>query len=526
MDSETDFNPAEVPPFPIFHISVETDGAATFNGEPVTVPEGTDAIDAVVEAAAKQADTLGLAAVRVTGVYDGTEHELVVTADGERYDTTPSQTPQQRSSTKRRRRLTLITIVGMIAVLAVVLVLVVVGATHSQQPTSPAHHGPPGAGQRVPIKLPNDYARRATWSIPVDDDAEATILNNGDVLTTAHKELQVRDPTTGKLKWAGSKPPESTTDVHETTWNGKRVFAATDGEKITLWPRYRDDRPTAPVSVQAPTNAAATYAGDTALADLGDYTVGVPGPGDRLARLTVPTGARPVINNDGKVTSIGDNVIIDTSVKTGRQAKPRPLDLPKKIRGQPQQAYGLDATHALGIWGQGQTARAVLIDTDTGKSLASATTDSTGETDDVVLDKRSHTALIGSLFVTTAPKPALAALDARGTPTLASSAVFSGDTQTASMWTWHKGKAQRKAWPRYNDDDPLPTARTDQALYVIAHQVDHDQLYRVGTRHIASPTPSTATKPKSGHKAKPIPGKLSHGSSKSSKKNAQRGNKK
>lgn len=495
MTNEDTFDPAAVPPFPVFRLTVESDGSATFNGTSVDVEPGGDPIDAAVAAAAAEASRLNLAAVRTTGTHNGEKHDLVITAEGARYDTTPRTDEDDAVRARKRRRIGVAALIGVAVVLVGVLVLSLVLMGRNAQPAAPVAQDHPGAGQEVPIKLPAQYDTRATWSVPVSDGAGALVLNNGDILSSEEGDLVARKAETGVVTWKGSNAPQSTQSVRETTWAGKPVLASSDGQNITLWPQYLNDDVTPPVSISTEATATISYAGDTPLIDLGDYTVGTPGDGSKLSRLTIPTGSKAVANNNGLVTSIGDRVLIDTNVQNGKQSTPRKLTLPSGLTGPPGHAYGIDATHAVGIWTKGNVSNAVLIDTKTGKFLASTVNQT--NIDEAILDKASKTALLGSLFITVGEKPAMASIDTTGTSTLTGGSVFTNNTQSAAVWSWDKGKIIRKSWPRFKDDDPVPAARTASALYVVAHQVDHDQLYRVGLAHTATPTASATTAPPS-----------------------------
>lgn len=482
MTTPDDFDPNTVPPFPVLTIRESADGPDTLDGVPIEPAHGQDDRKrAAVAAAAAKAQDLGHDAVRVAvhGV-GGERFDMVVRANGQPYDTTPSQEP---AAPPRRRRSLLLAAGALVTVVLVLAAFLgarfIAEQTPTPEPVADTSTPPPGAGTEVPAGLPPGFEPTAAWTAAVEDGSSAKRLADGRILTlNPDGSLNALDATTGEKTWMGTGAPSELETVAETIWQGRPVLATAQAQRLTLWPL--DTTPATPVHVDLQAPADVSFAGDAPLIDLGDYTVLAPATPDADARrLALPAGAKPAAITEGIVSAITADSITTTDIATGEYDE-QPFTPPAGSTGTPQTVLGLDGTHALASWDGEDGDIVALIDLTTGAALATTSTPGGLRPNDVPLrDQSHHTAVVGDLFVSYDPA------DARIVP-------MSGFTPTALHDTTVYGEArgslgtltivgEEPAFDPYellSPDDPSPTLITDDAGWIVITTVDQTTIYR------------------------------------------------
>ena len=486
------FDPAAVPPFPVFTIR-QTDAGDTLDGVPIEPAHGeTDRHRAATDAAAQKAAEQGHEAVRVRAhLSDGRSVDFVVRASGEVYDTTVPDEPVKPS---RKKRALILVAAGLTGVLVIGGGAFVLGhALGDEEPVAVETAPPPpaGAGTDIPVGLPPAFSRTAAWSAQVDDKAVVRELSDGRLLTiTEARTLTILDPDRGEPQWVGSSAPTDLTDVHETTWQGRPVLAAASSQSLTLWPLDDTEGTVAPVSVDLDARAEVTYAGTAPLIDLGDYTVTAPATESSEAhRVTLPPGAVPAAAGaDGVIRSLTDEAVWTTNPDTGEHER---IDLatPEGADGAPEDVIGLTADHALVQWsgdGSSDTTLA-LIDLTTGTVAAQATARPPSDSDVLHSDPDAQTAVIGDVFISYGDDPAVVDLDGLDVTAVDGRQLYGSRDRTAVTATVTGDETSVEDYPLYSPDDPSPVLVSDDAAYVVHTTVDETYLYR------ADRTPSKET---------------------------------
>lgn len=490
-----EFDPHAVPPFPVFTIRQSQDGTDTLDGVPIEpAHEEANRERAATDAAAQKGAQQGHDAVRVRAhLVGGRRVDFVVRTTGEVYDTTA---PEEPVKPRRRKRVLVLTAVGLTGALILggggAFVLGHTLSTEEPEPVAATPTPPPGYGTDIPVGLPDTFTTNAAWTAEVNEQALAREMHDGRILTlTADRTLAILDPETGKAQWVGSSAPTDLDEVHETTWQGRRVLASASSQSLSLWPLDDGEDRAAPVTVSLEASADVTYAGTAPLIDLGDYTVLAPATPTREAkRVTLPPGAVPAAVADGAIRSLTDEAVWSTDPETEEHEQVS-LDPPKGASGSPEEVIGLSPDHALAQWPQKDSSKSAvaLIDLTTGTVAAHATlTRPPSESDPLISDADAQTAVIGEVFVSYGEDPALVELDGFDATAIDGRRLYGTEDRAPVTATVTGDGLEIEEYPLYSPEDPSPVLVTDEAAYVVHTRVDQTYLYRADRTPSKEPT--------------------------------------
>lgn len=477
------FDPTRVPPFPVFTIR-QTEQGDTLDGVPIEPAHGeVDRHRAASDAAAQKAARQGHDAVRVRAhLDDGRRVDFVVRANGEVYDTTRSDAPAPPS---RKKRALILVATGLVVAIVIGSGAFLLGHALSGPdpvPVETNEQPPAGAGEPIPVGLPDSFRDSADWSAQVDDKALVRELSDGRLLTvTEARTLTIFDPERGEAQWVGSNAPTSLSDVHETTWQGRPVLAAASAQSLTLWPLDDTDGPVAPVSVPLGARAEVTYAGTAPLIDLGDYTVMAPATKDRDARrITLPPGSLPVAVVDGTVRSLTDTAVWTTDPETSEHARTA-FAAPEGTAGPPEEVIALTGDHALTVWSGDDSSTTTLALTDLANGTVTALSRDArapSKSDELHSDPAAQTAVIGDLFIAYGNNPDILDLDGFEPSAISGHDIYGTQDRTPVTATVTGDELTVDQYPLFSPDDPSPVLVTDDAAYIVHTTVDQTYLYR------------------------------------------------
>lgn len=476
------FDPHAVPPFPVFTLRLDEAGHATLDGVPVEPAPGDSPTTAGTAAAARKAADLGHEAVRVRAhADDGQRYDLVVQATGEIHDITPRTDIRTPVSIRKK---------ALISAAAATVVLALTGSafaigtaltSRDEPPAASTSAPPPGAGQALPVGLPDQFSDTATWKAHIDDRAGAKLLTDGRILThNTSRQLLILNPDTGQSEWSGANAPQDLTTVHETTWQGRPVLAAASPQRLTLWPLDHGTSNVSPVEVDLSARASVTYAGHSPLIDLGDYTVLAPpqAADEDAQRVTLPPGARPAAITERGIVSVAEKAVWTTDPTTGEHSQ-QPLDSPS---GTVEALIPLSDTRTLVQWSDddtGTSAHVAIIDLDDGSTRAEATLPRQLDTRSApLIDADAHTAVVGDLFIDYTDAAALVGLDRFQVTAVDGHTLYGTDNDGPRTGHITADTLDLDTYATYSPDDEPPALVTADAAYITHTQVDETYLYR------------------------------------------------
>lgn len=477
--SDTQFDPTTVPTFPVFHLSVQDGHPPRFNGTALELDPEEDPIDAVTTMAAREAEARNLDAVRVEGNYNGSNHKFVVRASGELYDLTPP--PVEKKPLYKQWPVLITAFIGVLLLVLGTLTVIFLLQPKAAPPPA-AKPSIPGANTPVPVQMPETFSSTATWALPVSRNLSPALLSDGTVLVANDDDMLIALNTqTAEQTWTGTDAPNDVSQVHETTWRGQPVLMQTRGKEIKLWARYGSHRTDVkPVEIQLDATPTVTYAGDSPLMDLGDYTVAVPTQ-DGAKRLSIPPGSVATAFDGKSVVSVGEDAVHTTT--TDGKTTHIGFTPPKGVSGKPHTAVGLSQSRAIATWQKETHTQVALINTASGETLMSADVTNEPTVPDVTIDHAASTAVIGQLFVRFDNAPALVELpDKYRKPTLYGTTIYAASSKGPQEITIDGTKVKDTTWSSYSTNDPPPALVTDRAAYVVAEKVDTTYIYRVSRR--------------------------------------------
>jgi hypothetical protein len=479
------FDPNTVPPFPLYRIVMTDDGPDMLDGVPIE-PAADDASrpQAAVEAARRKAEDQSLKAVRAVAVQpDDSQWEFVVTTTGDVYDTT--RQPKDTQSKKKRL------VIGAIGAAAAVAIIVAGGLTWTRltdrpEPEPPAVTAPQGAGIEIPAGLPDDYSPTAQWAISVAKDPIVQTLNDGRILTqSTDGNLAILNPETASHDWTGISVPRGDLQIHETTWQGRKIIAAATSQKLYLWPLDTGHK-TGPTVFEPKFRATTTFAGTAPLIDIGDYTVMTPATKDTPPhKLTLPPGSHPTAVDGDIIRSISGTTINGTSIATKETSK-TPYQLPQGATGAPEAVYGLSPHRAIVQWkakDKKQSERiSAIVDLKGNVITPISGLPNIARNTEVLLDTEAQTAVVGSTYLNYGEATPHAVDIADITPSAIHGRTIFGTTREGPAMLEPEGKNTINLYTSLTTKDPAPTVVTDDALYIAVTQVDTTKLYR-SARH-------------------------------------------
>ena len=197
------FDPAKVPPYPVFHIHYdETEDTATVEGVPVQPESGQTAKEGAIATLSERLRVMELEAAhaRVTSP-DGEVWRMVVTVEGDVHDLTQPDDGEDKTrfGVSRRR---LFAGVGALALVGAGGGAAAVLVPQLNESPPPAPWRIPGEGEQVPVALPDSFSTRARWAFPIARNSTLCRLTSGQIGTVNEQGvLALRDPKTAEPMW-------------------------------------------------------------------------------------------------------------------------------------------------------------------------------------------------------------------------------------------------------------------------------------------------------------------------------------
>ncbi len=481
----TSIDPAEVPAFPVYTVQISEDReSVTLDGFEVPVFEHGEVIAAGKTAVIAKLITHQIDAVRVRAIdaSKGTAWDMIISTDGEVLDLTAAQEAEQakieRSQrTKKRLFIAGASIMGVLALGGATSALVI---AHQPAPAVSAY-APQGVGATLPAAPPPQHSKTAAWSHPTTAGATANLISPDRLLTSDPEgTVTARTPATGQPVWRGDKAPENLSSIHQGTWAGKPVYAAAERNELRLWPV---DMPSDTPSV-APT-AIALEPGQTTRTDthtpyieLGDWYIRVPDADGALHDVMIPPGSTVVdVAADGTITTISATTIY-TLDHTGTILGEKNFTAPEGTTKYPTRIWLLDSTHALLAWDDTERVIGVL-NTSTGSMLFSGTPRTIpAATEPLLVDREAKTAALDSVGIRYGSNSALVDLPSADLSAIHGTTVYANTNNGPVTLDLTKPDAEPQSWANYRSEDPAPVLVTDDAVYVVATQLEHTTIYR------------------------------------------------
>ncbi|PRZ11604.1 hypothetical protein [Nesterenkonia sandarakina] len=477
--------PEHVPAFPLYVIVYDAENeTAELDGVPIERAQGVTIAEAATNAAARKAEAHGLDAVRVI-VRSAADEEwtMIVSVDGQTIDTTPTPESQQkkpliRPATVLGGALLTLGALGGGTALAVYL------STDTDQDQNAAPPWEiPGAGEQIPVGLPEGFTGPSDWSVDINSDTAATGLEDGRILTAnSDGILSARDPETAEPEWAGSGAPQDLSEIHESTWTGQPVLASYSRGNLNLWP-LEDVTPgdaVEPEQVPVANEAEILWDGDTPLVSLGDFIVLVPDDEGTLTEVTIPAGSDPVSAVDGEAVSLGPETIYRTGIDG--EATSTDFTAPENVEG-PAEAFWTIGTDALVLaWsapGSEDSPVIAVIDQETGETIIEEPVEQLpNESAEITYNGDSQRAVIGTLAVRYDDDPSLNEIPAIQDPVIFGNTLYGNTTDGPALVDLGRPDDGAQPYATFTDEDTAPLIVADDAAYVVAPRLDQTILYR------------------------------------------------
>lgn len=483
--AETEFDVEAVPAFPVLTLWLDENAEHTeLNGVPIEPAPGEGYQQAAIAAVVRETERLALDAVRVRVLSpSGEAWDMVVTADGQVYDTTVAE-PETDQPTRgaRRRRWPLIgaCAVGGLA-LGGVGMAAVVAATGSD--TAPAWEIP-GVDQQIPIALPEEFSARSAWSVPVAEGSDVTALDTGHILSTdPDNTLTARVPDTGQPVWRGTNAPEDLTGAVHTNWAGAESLVARAGNELRIWDlRTPEDGSTvAATSLHLEHEWRSEVRGERPFVAKEHWIVGIPAAGNQLTDVVIPAGSRAL-------TVTGQNQIITASesglytvTEDGTVTGQQPYTPPTGVTGAPGLSWMLDADHALLGWATeaGATVMAILNVKDGSTLTTTEVPRAPDQRHLPLVDAEARTAAFDTLAVSWGENLLLRPLHSYETSTLNGATAYGmADRTDPASLDLSQMSSVPEPWATFTDEDPSPGLVSDDAAYIVTDTLDTTVLYR------------------------------------------------
>lgn len=477
--------PENVPAFPLYVIDYdENNETAELDGVPVEPAQGVNIAEAATQAAARKAEAHGLDAVRVRiRSALGEEWMMIVTVDGQAIDTTPAPESQQKKPLIRPATI----LVGAVMTLGALGSGTAVAVHLSADPDPDQNAAPewetPGAGEQIPVGLPEGFTGPADWSVDLNSDTAVAGLDDGGILTAnSDGILSIRDPETAEPVWAGTGAPQDLSEIYESTWTGQPVLGSYSRGNLNLWPTEKTSPgdAVAPEQVPVANEADILWEGDTPLVSLGDFIVLVPNDEGVLTEVTIPAGSEPVSAVDGDAVSLGPETIYRTSLDgdiTSTDFTP-----PESVEG-PAETFWTIGTEALVLaWtGGGSDTPPVIavIDQNTGETIITDQVEQLpNESAEITYNADSQRAVIGTLAVRYDEDPSLNEIPSLGDPVIHANTLYGNTSDGPALVNLGRPDEGAQPYATFTDEDTAPFIVADDAAYVVAPRLDQTILYR------------------------------------------------
>lgn len=481
----TSIDPAEVPAFPVYTLQISEDReAVTLDGSHVPVLDGEDFIDAGKRAIVVKLTNqhLGMVRARAIDASSGQAWDMIVAVDGEFLDLTEQQQAEEVIKTRKKRRtkrlfITGASVMGMLALGGVTAAIVVANQPDSQVRA----YSPQGVGATLPAAPPPQHSATAAWSHPTKAGATVNLISP-DRLLTADPEGTVtgRVSATGQPVWRGDKAPEDLASMHQGTWAGKPIYAAAERNELCLWPVAMpyDTPSVAPTNIALEPGQTARTDTHTPYIELGDWYIRVPDTAGALHDVMIPPGSTVLdVAADGAITTMSATTIY-TLDNQGAILDEKNFEAPENTSKYPTRVWLLDDTYALLAWDDKERVMGVL-NTETGAMLFSGTPRTIPTaTEPLLVDKEAKTAAIGATGIRYGTNGALIDLPSADLTAIHGTTVYANTNNGPATLNLAAPEAESESWANYRAEDPAPVLVTDDAVYLVATQLENTTVYR------------------------------------------------
>lgn len=478
-------DPDSVPAFPVYTLHIGEDRETlTLDGAHVPVLDEEDVIEAGKNAIIAKLlnHNLGVVRARAIEASTGRGWDMIVSATGDFLDLTEQQEAAHAAKERTRRRTKRLLIAGVstLAVLTVGGIGAAIVVANQPAASVPAYE-PEGVGATLPAAPPPQHSITATWSHPTTTGATVNLISPDRLLTEdPGGTVTARNPQTGQPVWRGDKAPEDLTTIHQSTWAGQEVYTAAESNELRLWPVVlpANTHSVTPTTIALEPGQSARTDTHTPYIELGDWYIRVPDAAGKLHDVMIPPGSTVLdVAADGTITTISATTIY-TLDNTGEIQSEKPFTAPEAMTKYPTRVWLLDDTHALLAWDETERVMGVL-DTATGGLLFSGTPSVIPTaTEPLLVDKEAKTAVLGSVGLRYGDEPALVDLPSIDTTAIHGMTVYANTTNGPATLDLAHPETEPQTWANYRTEDPAPVLVTDDAVYVVATQLESTTVYR------------------------------------------------
>lgn len=481
----TTINPEKVPAFPVYTLQVSEDRkTVTLDGAAIPLATDEEFVSASIAAIVSKLHRHQLGAVRVRALDTSTENswDMIVSATGEVLDLSEAQEAEQNIKERKTRRNKHLMLAGVSTLAVLTLGGVTAAVVIANQPTAQAPaYMLQGAGATLPAAPPPQHSLTAAWSQPVAAKSTVNLISEDRLLTAdPGGTVTARNPNTGQPLWRGADAPKNLHSMHQTSWAGLNVYAAIEGRELRLWPLTmpEDTYSLSPTAIALEPGQSARTDTDLPYIDLGDWYIRLPDAAGKLYNVMIPPGSTVLnISAEGQITTISAHKIY-TLDHQGAITNEKSFVSPAEALRYPSRVWTLDETHILLAWDEGTRVMGVL-DTETGElSVTSKPRAIPGASDDLFIDKNARTAAIGSVGVRYGETPELIDLKSASITSIHGTTIYANTNNGPVTMDLTHPEAEMQQWDHYRVQDPAPELVTNDAVYLVATQLENTIVYR------------------------------------------------
>lgn len=469
------FDPAHVPPFPVLTLHLdEMAETVTLDGAPVEPAPGQDVRVAGIAAVVRQLNERQLEAVRVRVTTPGEDAwRMVVTADGEAHDTTPTDESDARKALTRRR---LLMGGGALALLGLTGAGAAVAVPRLLTSKAPPPWQVPGAGAQVPVAAPPGFTGTARWAVPVGRASDVCALSSGHIGTVSEDGvLTLRHPDTAQPQWSGTGAPDAINGARRISWDGQDSIGVATPTQLTLWPLAASTTPATPTTHRIEQGQRVELEGPAPFIELTDWFVDLPAAQLGTRRITIPAGTRAALREqNGTLHTIGP-ARVDHLNPQGTKTGEHRLSMNESPAQMPVGVWATGPDTVLAAWDAKGTRLTLLRPAD-GTILMDQTVPERIEQKTRTRALGSGLFLVGSTVVATGASPFARTLE-DFTTTAAHGITLYGTHKRAPATLELKRGATPTPWQGYRENDPAPRIVTDTTAWIIAPTLDDTVLY-------------------------------------------------
>ncbi|MGP5383921.1 hypothetical protein ACTXL8_17345, partial [Glutamicibacter arilaitensis] len=204
----------------------------------------------------------------------------------------------------------------------------------------------------------------------------------------------------------------------------------------------------------------------------------VPDTAGTLHDVMIPPGSTVLdVAADGTITTISATTIY-TLDNSGTILEEKNFTAPDGATKYPVRVWLLDDTHALLAWDDTERIMGVL-NTSTGSMLFSGTPRAIPTaTEPLLVDKEAKTAALGSVGISYSDQAALIDLPTADLSAIHGNLIYANSNNGPVTLDLGNPEAEPKTWANYRAEDPAPALVTDDAVYLVATQLESTTVYR------------------------------------------------